>query len=118
MYRMIREMSHTLTESDIFALLAKRHRRQLLEVLRESDTPVGTVELADRLADLDLESPTADERTAVRISLYHNHLPRLEAADVVVYDEDEELVRPGVNFETVVDVLERTSELDDPWTDE
>lgn len=111
-------MPRRLTESDIFALLAKRHRRQLLAVLRESETPLATDELAGRIADRDLASPTADDRTAVRISLYHHHLPRLEVADVVAYDEDEELVRPGVNFDTVVGVLERTSELDVPWTDE
>lgn len=111
-------MSHGLTESDIFVLLAKRRRRQLLEILRESDTPLTTVELANRIADRDLETPAAEDRTAVRVVLYHHHLPRLDDADVVVYDEDEETVRPGVNFDTVVDVLERAREFDYTWTDE
>lgn len=117
-YRKIREMSHGLTESDIFVLLAKRHRRQLLEILRESDTPLQTAELADRIADRDLETPTADDRASVRVALYHHHLPRLEDADVVVYDETEETIRPGVNFDTVVGVLDRSREFDHSWTDE
>lgn len=111
-------MSHSLTESDIFVLLAKRHRRQVLEILREATPPLRTVELASRIADRDLETPTAEDRNVVQVALYHHHLPRLKDADVVVYDEDEETVRPGVNFDTVIDVLERAREFDHSWTDE
>lgn len=117
-YRKIREMSHGLTESDIFVLLAKRHRRHLLEILRESDTPLTGDELAARIADRDLEDPTVEDRDAVHVALYHRHLPKLEAADAVVYDDQEETIRPGVNFDTVVGFLERSREFDRSWTDE
>ena len=106
------------TESDIFVLLAKRHRRQLLKILRESETPLTRGELAARIADRDFENPTGEDRDTVHVTLHHNHLPQLAAADVVVYDEIEETIRPGVNFDTVVDVLERSKEFDHTWTDE
>lgn len=111
-------MPHGLPESDIFVLLAKRRRRLLLQILRETDTPLMISELANRIAERDIERPTPEDRCAVRIALYHNHLPRLADDDVVVYDEVDETVCPGVNFDTVVSVLDRAAERDRSWTDE
>lgn len=100
------------TESDIFVLLAKRHRRQLLKILRESETPLTSAELASRIADRDFDNPTVEDRETVHVTLHHSHLPQLAEADVVEYDEIEETIRPGVNFDTVVGILERSREFD------
>lgn len=111
-------MPQELTESDIFVLLAKRHRRHLLRILRESDTPLLTIELANRVGERAYDSPSAKDRRAVYLALYHNHIPQLEEADVVAYDESEGTVQPGLNFDSVVRVLERADESDLPWSDE
>lgn len=111
-------MSRELTESDIFVLLAKRRRRLLLRVLRESTTPLTAMELAERIGNREYEAPTAEDRHTVHLSLHHNHLPRLDDAEVVVFDANEGTVAPGLNFDTLVRVLDEVNEGDLPWTDE
>lgn len=62
-------------------------------------------------------SPTADELDTIYLTLCHQHLPKLDDADVVMYDRNAETVRPGVNFDSLMCILEQTSAQDLPWTD-
>lgn len=112
------EMPQELPESDIFVLLAKRRRRLTLEILQESPSALTTMELAERLVDREFEDASADELRTVYLALRHNHLPRLAESDVVEYDVDRETVHPGVNFDTLVGVLERARMRELPWSDE
>lgn len=111
-------MPQQLTESDIFALLAKRRRRLLLRILQESDSPPSVSELAERIEALEDESPSDEAQRTIYLSLYHNHLPRLEEADVVRYDRAEGTVAPDVNFHTIVRFLAQTNARDVRWHDE
>ena len=66
-------------------------RRRILAVLRDANAPMGLADLALELARRDGESSEADVWTRAedyRIDLYHNHVPRLEAAGLVAYDDD------------------------------
>ena len=114
---MVQEMSREPAESDVFVLLAKRRRRLALRVLQESSTPLTAMELARRIGDREDGSSSATDVTAIYLSLYHNHLPRLAEADVVSYDVDEGTVYPGLNFDALVRVLEGVSDRDLPWSD-
>lgn len=110
-------MSNELSETDIFALLSKRRRRLALRIIRESSTPLSVNRLAERVAKREFGDPSAEELRAISLTLHHNHLPRLEADDVVQYDEIEGTVRPGVNFDPPLRFLEESREEDLQWSD-
>lgn len=111
-------MSQELSESDLFVLLAKRRRRLTLRILRESAMHITTIEVAKRIGEREYDNPSAEDLHAIHLSLYHNHLPRLEDADVVWYDRDEGIIHPGPNFDSLIRVLEMVGEGDAPWSDE
>lgn len=110
-------MPEELPESDMFVLLAKRRRRLALEVIQESQSTLPTEELANRLVDREFENATADDVQSVCLTLRHNHLPRLDESNVVEYDAAEGTVHPGVNFDTLLRVLERARAEDLAWSD-
>lgn len=95
------------SKSSIFELLASRRRRILLRALRDSRSSLTVGEIADRIGDREYANPTHQDHQTLTLELSHNHLPRLDAASVVVWDRDEGTVRPGANFDAVVRVLER-----------
>lgn len=109
-------MPTKLTESQSLVLLAKRRRRHLLWILSESSTPLTIEELAERIGKREYENPTTNQNNCIRYSLYHNHIPRLEKADVILHDENEGTVTPHLNFDSLVRVLETMDERDLPWS--
>lgn len=115
---MTEEMSEELSETDIFVLLSQRRRRLALQILREANTPLTVVGLATRIGDRGYDEPSEKDLRAIYLSLYHNHLPRFGEADVVEYNKEMGTVRPGLNFDTLVRVLENVDEMDLPWSDE
>lgn len=106
-------MSDELSEIDVSALVTKR-RRRTIEVLQRSATPLSAAELATRIGDSEYENPTAEEVEKIHLTLYHNHLPRLDDADIVKYDVNEEAVSQGRHFEAAVCFLEKLDEADLP----
>ena len=104
------------TESDIFALLAKRRRRSALRILRESSTTLTAIELSHRIAMREHERPTTDEIRAIHLTLYHNHLPRLHEAGVLEFDPVQGTVSPGEHYGTLIDFLEEVTVEDLPWS--
>lgn len=82
---------------EALSLLADRRRRYALYHLRDGDgggIPLG--ELARGVAaverDTDPDHVPEDEFERVYLGLRHNHVPRLEDAGVVEYDEDDNRV--------------------------
>lgn len=110
------EMTEKISEIDGFVLLAKRRRRLALRILRESPTPLPIRELVERIGSRESENPSTEDLRSISISLYHNHLPRLEASDVVLYDRDEGTVRPDRNYDELVGVLDGVHERNEPWS--
>jgi hypothetical protein len=111
-------MAEELSETDVFVLLSERRRRLTLRILRESTGELTATQLAARITDRENGSSADEDLKNVYLSLYHNHLPRLEAADVVKYDGLTGIVRPWVNYDTVVRVMESADQADTAWTDE
>ncbi|WP_226042145.1 hypothetical protein [Natrinema sp. DC36] len=108
---MSQSQSKTLESQTIWTLLSNPTRQSVLDVLRtvERGTPE---ELAHRIASSDRdfegsESGPAARRT-ITIALIHNHLPRLDAHDVVEYRGPEAAVTRGETFEDLVSVLDRS----------
>lgn len=84
----------------VFSVLANTRRRQALRYLRRHES-LSLPTLADGVAEGEAGRPLravdAEEVTEVSLSLYHTHIPELEAADVVSYDQDEDWVTTREN---------------------
>jgi len=88
----------------VFELLANRRRRVVIEVLRAS--PRGTLEVPTLV---DAVATTGDVASdGVASSLYHRDLPKLAAAGVISYDEENDVVEYDTNplVERCLDVAE------------
>ncbi|WP_256300412.1 DUF7344 domain-containing protein [Haloarchaeobius salinus] len=86
--------THTVPDSDVFAILSNQRRRHTLEYLRRHDDGVALRDLAEAIATVESgESPAPrDVRHTVYVSLHQTHLPMLDAAGVLAYDADRKLV--------------------------
>lgn len=89
-------------------LRAHPYRRRLLICLERHIT-LSLADVADELSvwgetDPLTETPAEDVKD-IYLELYHTHLPRLERADVVVYDQEQDLVSlPGYGADAVADI--------------
>ena len=92
----------------LFRLLANPRRRYTLYYLEETENAVVTVsELTDYLIYCEREwkqtddRPEADHRDDIRISLHHNHLPRIASMGLIDYDARSKTIRdweePSIN---------------------
>ncbi len=89
---------------EAYALLANPRTRRSLHVLSTCEPPLSV----DRLIRIVGQRDDADQH-AVRVSLVHTVLPKLEAHDVLEYDRDAGLVRlerPVVAVDDSVPALE------------
>lgn len=89
-----------LSAETLFDLLQNRQRRYLLYSLDQSpDSVVALDELVGRVLDWEqamnagVEEKTAELETQIRVSLHHNHLPRMAEAGLIEYDSRSETVR-------------------------
>lgn len=89
---------------DVYDVLRNERRRYALHALSVADGPVAVGDLADRVAawehDTTIEEVTERERHRVYTSLQQVHLPRLDEADLVRFDEDQRIVDPSPEIET------------------
>lgn len=86
-------------------------RRLLLSLLHDADA-------GDRTVAFDqLGGDTADE--SLRLSLRHNHLPKLEESGFITVDSRKDVVTAGPHFDQIRPLLEllddNQSELPDGW---
>lgn len=88
-------------DQSVFAMcitLADPTRRAIVDALRRSES-TSLTSLVDELAPARsthrLGDEVVDDRVAVEIALHHNHLPSLEAAEVVGYDRENGTVTRG-----------------------
>lgn len=107
----------TLEEDTVFDLLGNERRRASLKQLidTQGEMPVG--ELARDVAEdiVEESSPTDDVQRSVYISLCQSHLPKLDRASIVEYDDEVKTVEPGPTFEEVEPYLEHPPIEQRPW---
>lgn len=82
----------------LFSMLSDERRRYALYCLDEHRNPVALADLADEVARLEHDARTvaevpAEDVKSVYMSLYHNHVPRLEDAGIVSYSQSADTVR-------------------------
>ncbi|MCU4926882.1 hypothetical protein OB905_12980 [Halobacteria archaeon AArc-dxtr1] len=100
------DASTPLSETTAYALLSHRRRRLLLRLMQEFSSPLTAREVAALIANCTYEDPPEDRIRVVHISLHHTHLPKLDDADVVAYDQDSGAIEPGSNFGVLIGALE------------
>jgi len=87
-----------LTQDIVFDILSRARRRYVLYVLK-SEGPMELTELAEHIAawenEVEIEELTKQQRKRVYVSLYQTHVPKLEEAGLVTYDDDSSIVRLG-----------------------
>jgi len=107
-----------LTQDVVFDILSSARRRYVLYQLRTEDGPVELTELAEDVAawenDTTVDELTKQQRKRVYVSLYQTHVPKLEDANLVDYDQDTGEVRL-TQAATDIDQYLNPGEREMPW---
>lgn len=85
----------------LFEILSPEVRRKLLRYIDGQPVGVPVARLATALGGG--ESVTRAQAHAARAQLYHVHLPRLEAAGLVTWDRDTQMVAPTVAWDRTIE---------------
>lgn len=78
--------------SAVFKLLSHYRRRVAIQYLAAQVGTTSVVDLADQIALLE-NKHTDNHHARIFVSLIHNHLPKLDEAGVVEYDQDQAVVK-------------------------
>ena len=85
-----------LSKDELFRILSNSRRRYIIYYLHEAGDEMSLKQLAARIAAVEngtsVDDVTDEERQRVYISLYQTHLPKLEEAGIVSYDDEERIV--------------------------
>ncbi|WP_224448607.1 helix-turn-helix domain-containing protein [Haloprofundus salilacus] len=73
-------------ENVITDAVSHPRRRRVLAHLLEQRRPVLLEDLAAEVAEMEYDSPTEEETEEVLTSLYHFHIPKLAAANIVEHE--------------------------------
>ncbi|MFA9502057.1 hypothetical protein ACERIM_04670 [Natrinema sp. H-ect1] len=104
-------------QGEIFDLLSNQRRRYTLHYCKREDGPVTLGDLAEHVAAWELEKEveeiTSAERKRVYTSLQQTHLPTLERADVIEFDDRTiELTDEAAELDVYLDIVPGDSV---PW---
>lgn len=95
---------------EVFASLAVARRRAVLEYLREADPPVEVGELASHVAERERQGERAslqrEKWEEADTALELCHLPAMDDAGLVAFDEERRAVANGEWTETAWEVLD------------
>ncbi|ELY80550.1 hypothetical protein [Natrinema pallidum] len=108
-----------LSKDVIFELLKNRRRREVLAYLLEADETVTLGELAEQIAawenDTEVNALSSDQRKRVYVALYQTHLPKMDDAGIVEYDQDRGLISLADNADLLMMYLDTDSHRQDRW---
>jgi hypothetical protein len=87
-----RSLPRTLSRDEAFGILENERRRLVLELLQQEGDGTSTLsDLAERIAavenGIERSAISSDQRKRVYIGLYQRHLPKMDDAGVVDYDQ-------------------------------
>ncbi|SDQ94678.1 DUF7344 domain-containing protein [Natronobacterium texcoconense] len=113
------EDDERLSKDVIFELLKNRRRREVLAYLLEAEETVTLGELAEQIAawenDTDVNALSSDQRKRVYVALYQTHLPKMDDAGIVEYDQDRGLISLSDNADLLMMYLDTDSHQQDRW---
>ncbi|WP_226039569.1 hypothetical protein [Natrinema sp. DC36] len=104
-------------EGEIFDLLSNQRRRYAIHYCKREDEPVTLGDLAEHVAawelDKEVEAITSAERKRVYTSLQQTHLPTLERAGMIEFDDRTiELTDEAAELDVYLDIVPGDSV---PW---
>ena len=83
-------------QDELFKVLSHSRRRFMLRYLQPVETPLSVDELTTELVAWEDQRTGADqsrdERVSIKISLLHNHLPKMADAGIIKYDATRQTV--------------------------
>ncbi|NHN59692.1 MULTISPECIES: hypothetical protein [Halorussus] len=113
------EAEEDLSRDLVFDVLKNRRRRYALHYLRRADGSVQLSELAEQVAawenDITVDAISAAERKRVYTALYQSHLPKLDDAGIVEYNQNRGIVELSTAAEQLDVYLDLESQPDVPW---
>ena len=93
----------------IFDLLANERRRRVVRYLLAESESTTLGELAEHIAAIENDKPqsalSSTERKRVYISLYQGHLPKLDDAGAIEFDENRKTVEVGSTLDQLASYL-------------
>lgn len=88
-----------VSKSKLYDILKNRRRRLALQLLIKENGSMKLSELAEQIASYENDKPVAEisatERKSVYVSLYQSHLPKLDQAGFVDYNQSRGIVEPN-----------------------
>jgi predicted transcriptional regulator len=91
-----------------FEILANTYRRQLLFSLLEHDR------LDDDYSPTSADVTSSDDQESQRsIQMIHTHLPKLDDADIIEWNQDNQTVRKGSRFDEIRPLVQMLREIAD-----
>jgi DNA-binding transcriptional ArsR family regulator len=115
---------YPLPEDELFHVLQNERRRAVLRYLDGREEVVRMRDVAEQIAAWEYDTTVAlldsDERQRVYISLYQSHLPKLDDAGIVEYDQARGNVRLTECGQAVADFMLLTGSAEErfDWTDD
>ncbi len=113
------ETDERLSKDVIFELLKNRRRREVLSYLLEADETVTLGELAEQIAawenDTEVAALSSDQRKRVYVALYQTHLPKMDDAGIVDYDQDRGLITLSDNADLLMMYMDTDTHHQDRW---
>lgn len=85
---------HSLSETTIHSILQNERRRYVLEYLREHEQQTCLRDVVEWITDIEADesSPSTNVRNSVYVSLHQTHLPTLDEAGIIDYDESRKTI--------------------------
>lgn len=109
-----------LTRDEVFDILNNRRRRLTIEYLREQGSTTDLGNLCDYVASRENEIPPeqlgSDQRKRVYTALKQSHIPKMERADVVEFDDRDNDIRLTEQASELDVYLEVVPDDDIPWS--
>lgn len=113
-----RDTEQHLSRDEVFELLSSHRRRYALHAAKQADGPVELSEIAEQVAawenDKTRSEITSDERHRVYTSMQQTHLPTMDRAGIIEYDNGTVTLTDDVgSLEVYMDVVPEQSI---PWS--
>ncbi len=111
------ELSDDLPLDVTFEILKNQRRRLVLEYLRDTDETITIGELAEHIAaienDTTVQQLDAQQRKRVYIGLYQCHLPKMDDAGIIEFNQSRGRIDTGEHMEPLYEYLDVDANNDD-----
>lgn len=109
-----------LSKDVTFEILKNQRRRYVLEYLESSSGPVRLGELAEHVAawenDTEVSKLSSKQRKRVYVGLYQGHLPKMDDAGVVEFNQDRGIVELTKRAEQLREYMDRETDDGSNWS--